>query len=177
MRKVFLFLFVLVLALSFSVQSLNAQAKPNLSGVWNIDKEKSELPEGRGGRTPSIPEKSTIEQKGKNIKIETVIVSSRGERTVTIELKIGDEAKKVESSFGRRRGGGGGQAPVTMAKAEWSGKVLVITEKTEGTFGERSFSFTTTSKYSLSGKVLTIDRVRSSQRGDRESKLVYNKAK
>ena len=176
MKKVFLFLFTLVLAFSLNVLDLDAQDKADLSGVWSLDKEKSELPQGGGRWTPAVPEKLTIEQKGKNIKIETVYVSSRGERNVTIELKIGDEAIKVESSFGRRRGGGGGEAPVTMAKAEWSGKVLVITEKTEGSFGERSFSFTTISKYGLSGKVLTIDRVRSSQRGDRESKLVYDKA-
>ena len=174
MKKAAFILLILVFALS---GILYAQENPNLSGVWSLDKEKSELPEGGGRRTPATPEKLTIEQKGKNIKIETVYVSSRGERTGTIELKIGDEAKKVESSMGfRRRDGEDRPAPVTMAKAEWSSKVLIVTEKTEGTFGERTISFTTTSKYSLSGKVLTVDRVRSSQRGDRESKLVYNKA-
>ncbi len=174
MKKVAFILLIFVFALS---GILYAQDKPNLSGVWTLDKKKSELPPSGGRRAPSPPEKLTIEQKGKNIKIETVYVSSRGERTGTIELKIGDKAKKVESSMSfRRRDGGEGQAPVTMAKAEWSGKLLIVTEKTEGSFGERTFSFTTTSKYSLSGKVLTVDRVRSSQRGERESKLVYNKA-
>ena len=68
---------------------------------------------------------------------------------------------------------------VTVAKANWdeNGKSLIITEDTEATFRERSFSFKTTSKYSLSadGNILTISRIRSSQRGDREYKLIYSK--
>jgi len=178
MKKIFLTLFILIF--TFSVY---AQDMPNFSGAWKLDNEKSQLPEtGQRQRRTPLPEDLIIGQKGKNIKIESVYVDQENERKMVMELEIGGEAKKVESAmmFGRRAADASQRpVPTSTVKASWdeSGKSLIITEDTEMTFRERSFSFKTTGTYSLSadGKILNINRVRTSQRGDREYKLLYNK--
>ena len=179
MKKIFLVLFALIIA--FPVY---AQDKPDFSGTWKLDKEKSQLPDaGQSRRRTPLPDNLTIIQKGENISIESVYIIQEDERKIAMEIEIGGESKKIESAmmFGRRSADAGQRpAPTTIAKADWDeyGKSIVIIEDTNATFGERSFSFKTTSTYSLSAndKILNINRIRSSQRGDREYKLVYNKA-
>lgn len=172
MRKIALILLMIILALP-----VYAQDKPDFSGIWTIDKEKTQMPD-TGRRRMSPPEKVMITQKGKDIKIETVHNFRGEDRSDIKKLEIGAKEKKIESMMFRGRQEG--EPPVTMAKAEWdkSGKSLVVTANTTGTFRDQEFSWTTITTYSLSNnsKTLTVHNKMSSRRGDMESTLVYNKA-
>lgn len=177
MKKIFFISFALFLAFAFI---LYAQGKQNLTGVWQLDKTKGKLPQsGRGGEYPDT--KLTITQKDKNITIETVSVTQRGERKSSMTLVIGGGEAKVEAPAmggGGRGGAAGGQAPASIGKAELSKEgSLVISVKTTMTTPNGTFNTESVSSYSLSkdGKILTENQKRTTQRGETESVLVYNK--
>ncbi len=178
MKKIISFTVVFFLIFSISVYS---QKKPNLSGSWELKKEKSELPQMRGDR--QMPETTlNITQKDKNIEIVTISKSTRGERTRKINLTIGAAETKIESSpmmGSRGRAGRNMPPPVVIAKANWNedGKSLDITSKTIMNFQGQSRTMTTISSYSLSedDKTLIEKQTRTTPRGESESKMVYEK--
>jgi len=143
--------------------------KPDFSGTWVFNSEKSQLPEmgrrrgGGGGGT------ITITHKDPKITMVTVTETQRGERKLEVELTLGGDPVKVAG----RMGGD------SVYKGYWDkdGKNIII--ETEMTIDRGGQVFTMTGKltYQLSadGKTLTCDQVRTTPRGDMESKLVYDK--
>jgi hypothetical protein len=133
-----------------------------------------------GGEYPDT--KLNITQKDKDIKIETTRVFQDNERTTTISLVIGAGETKVEAGFGGgggRGGAGGGQPPVSIGKAELSkdGSLVITVKTTRTTKDGGTSSSETVSTYSISkdSKILTENRKSTSQRGESEAVLVYNK--
>jgi len=154
----------LLVALVFVSSSL-AQ-KPDFSGTWNLNTEKSQLP--RMGRGMGGPATLTITHDDPQISMVSVLQSPRGERKIEFELTLGGEDVKVSMNMGE-----------TVYKGYWSedGKSIIIESEMEMGRGGRSFSMSSKQTYSLSddGKVLTCKQVRSTPRGDMESTLVYDK--
>jgi hypothetical protein len=183
MKKIFFISLALFLAFAFF---LYAQGKQNFTGIWQLDKTKSKLPQMGNFEYPDT--KLNITQKDKDIKIETTTVRQSGERTTTMDLVIGGGETKVEASFGfgGRAGvgggrGAGGPVPTTaVGKAEWSkdGTSLIISIKMTISTPNGTFSTESVSTYTLSkdGKILTENQKRTTQRGESEAVLVYNKA-
>jgi hypothetical protein len=178
MKKIFFISLALFLAFAFI---LYAQGKQNFTGIWQLDKTKGKLPQMGDFEYPDT--KLNITQKGKDIKIETIRVIQGEERTSTMSLVIGGGETKVEAAGGfggGGRGAGGGQPPVSIGKAELSkdGSLVITIKTTRTTKDGGTSSSESVSTYILSkdGKTLTENQKRTSQRGESEAVLVYNKA-
>ncbi|NVM03529.1 MAG: hypothetical protein HWN67_14465, partial [Candidatus Helarchaeota archaeon] len=102
MKKIFLILFVILFTFSLFLYS---KEKINFTGTWKLDPTKSELQQ-RGNR-PAPEIMLNINQKDDEITIETVYVTTEGERKTEMNLVIGEEEKKIDSpmmGFRRRPG-------------------------------------------------------------------------
>lgn len=133
-----------------------ALAAVDFSGTWVINKDKSDVPQGRGGQPGTVPDITlAIQQSGNNLTIAT----TRGERSS--EAKYTLDGKESKNPAGR-----GGES-VSMAKVE--GDTIVI----ETTMDMGRGPMTAKAVYALSngGKVLTI----TTTRNERASKEVFDK--
>jgi len=133
-----------------------ALAAVDLSGTWVINKDKSDVPMGRGGQPGTVPDVTlTIQQTGNNFAIAT----QRGERSS--EAKYTLDGKESKNPAGR-----GGES---VSKATVQGDTIVI----ETTMDMGRGPMTSKAVYALSdgGKVLTI----TTTRNERTSKEVFDK--
>jgi len=166
MRLIALFT-VAVLLLGAIVVSAQ-EAKPNFSGEWVLNADKSTQPEGPGGRRGGMmASKMTIEQKDNQLIIESVRKNRDGEDVSTKATYTLDGKKcKNDTNFGTRE-----------STANWSkdGKMLTIESTMNMSRGDREFTMESTEKWSLDKNVLTIETTRSTPMGDRTSKVVYDK--
>jgi hypothetical protein len=151
MKRTLLMSSLLVLALAAV-----AVAAPDLSGTWVLNKDKSDVPMGRGGQ-PGQPVDITmvIKQAGNDLAINT----KRGE--MSMDAKYSLDGKESKNPAGR-----GGES---VSKATVEGDTIVI----ETTMDMGRGPMTSKNVYALSegGKVLTI----TTTRNDRTSKQVFNK--
>ena len=159
---------------------LYAQDSPDFTGVWKLDKSKSQLQQWGNRESPDVM--LNIIHDGKNIKIETIRSTPGGKRKTEVSFEIGGKSKKIQlpgMRMGRRSGMGKRQMPEADTRAKWKKdkKTLIITTDMEMSRRGRTMKMTTTSTYSLSedGKTLTIMQERATPRGTRESIYVYNK--
>jgi len=140
--------------------------KPNFAGEWNLDREKSELPEGRGGGM--MASKMVITQEENKLVVESTRTNRDGE-AITISATYTLDGKECENKANNM---------TSKSTAVWSkdGKSLEI--NTEATYSRNGQNFTMTDKstWSMESGNLLIDSTRTSSRGDRKSKLVYTKA-
>jgi hypothetical protein len=167
MRRAGLTGLAVVLAAAF----VAAQAKPDFSGSWTLDKEKSTMPApppgggggggggGRGGGGGAA-EALTIKQTA------TELTITAGER-VTVHKLDGTEYELA--------GGRGGAAKAT---SKWDGaKLVTSTSRTmAGRDGGEPMTITTTETRSLGADgTLVVDSVTKTPNGERTMKLVYKK--
>ena len=156
---------VMVLALLLIVSTAFAQ-KPDFSGTWVFNAEKSKLPDmgGRGGRGMGGGGEMTITHKDNALEIVTVRVTQRGERKNEMKMELGGKAVTTSTQRGDN-----------TYKGYWAenGKDIIV----ETEMVSERFSMTSKSTYILSadGKLLTVKTVRSTPRGDMETELVYDK--
>ena len=112
-----------------------AQKKPDFSGNWTLDTEKSEPPpaagEGRGGGRGMMMGPLTIKQTADSISIESQ--GRQGLQTRTYKL----DGSEQELTFGQM---------TAKAKAKWDGDKIVI-ETTRA--GQDGTPFTTSATYTL----------------------------
>jgi hypothetical protein len=154
--KHFTLLFILV-----SVICLAAD-RPNFSGKWVLDKDKSfSNPQG-------LEQTMTLTQTGDQIKMETHLKHARGEQNVNETYTIdGKEAEFTPQSPPNAKG---------KRKASWlpNGRGILISDET--TVDGKVVS-QVTRKWTLSadGKKMTVDYFFDDQRGSFESKRVFNK--
>ena len=137
-----------------------AVAAVDLSGTWAINKDKSDVPQGRGGQPGTIPDTTLmIQQSGNNLTITTKRQGREGE--MTSEAKYTLDGKESKNPAGR-----GGES---VSKANMEGDTVVV----ETTMDMGRGPMTSKSVYALSdgGKVLTI----STTRNDRTTKQVFDK--
>ena len=151
MKRAVTTLAVLTFALSVG---LLAQA-PNFAGTWKLNAEKSEM--GGGGRT------------GGRMMGELVVKQTAGELSVT----RGEQTSvyKLDGSESTNAGMRG----ETKSKAKVDGATIVIdsTSSFEGPNG----AMTTTSKevWAMDGGSLVVTTTRTTPRGERTTKMVYDK--
>lgn len=137
-----------------------AVAAADFSGTWVINKEKSDVPQGRGGQPGTVPDTTlVIQQSGNNLTITTKTM--RGGQEMTTEAKYTLDGKESKNPMGR-----GGES---VSKATVEGDTVAI----ETTMDMGRGPMTSKSVYSLSegGKVLTISRTQN----DRTTKQVFDK--
>jgi hypothetical protein len=158
-----------------------AQAQPQFSGTWTLDRSQSQFPahEGRGGHggsTGTQPQqqppvvKLTVEQTGSNFKVTRSMARGDRERSYSQSF-VADGSERTEQG---RHGG------TTVSKATLGGDRLVTSSTTTmpGKDGGAAKTFSRESTWTVSpdGKTLTVDTVMHTPRGDRNMKTVYLKS-
>ncbi len=134
-----------------------AQEKPNFSGTWKQNMEKSPT---KSSWLKSYLNK--IEQNDATLKVTTTTVGDRGERSYDRTYSIGKEEKSQDHE---------GDEFTTTVKFDAGSLVFETTEK------ERGAILTTRETWTLSadGKTLTKVLKRSGPRGDSEQQYVLEK--
>src|SRR5262245_15063880 len=156
-------------ALTIGVAAVSAQSGANFSGVWELDKSKSQLP---GRMADSIKSGTwTITQDGKQITTDVKIESADGGggrgfgMGGPMTVKLDGSETTSESDRGK-----------TVSKAKWldGGNALEITSVTTGGDGSTR---TSTEHLELAdgGKTLKVNRKTETPRGLRESTFVLTK--
>ncbi|MDZ7371021.1 MAG: hypothetical protein ONB12_07625 [candidate division KSB1 bacterium] len=164
MKKAFVLVSILSLALF--------AASVNFSGSWELDRNKSDLPDmgqGPGGRGFGgfVAPKMKVTQEANALTIERTMVGFDGnERTITTNTTLDGKVTKTSNERGE-----------SEVKAEWKDKALVIDtlRKFQGQMGSFESKRVETWTLSADGKELTIEFTQSSPRGDMKGKAVYVK--
>ncbi len=153
MKRAVTTLAVLTFALSVA---LLAQA-PNFTGTWKLNAEKSEMGGGGGGRM------------GGGMMGEMVVKQTAGELSVT----RGEQTSvyKLDGSESTNAGMRG----ETKSKAKVEGATIVIdsTSSFEGPNG--AMTITSKEVWSMDGSNLVVTTTRTTPRGERTTKMVYDK--
>jgi hypothetical protein len=160
MRRVLLFVLALALAMPIAAW---AQAKPDFSGTWTMNAEKSDPPPqrgggGGGGRGPAGP--ITIKQTATELSITSE--GRQGPQTLTY---------KLDGSVSTNPGRGGMEVKST---AKWDGSTLVI----ETTQDMNGTPITTVAKRRLDngGKSMIVETTATGgPNGPTTRKVVYDK--
>ncbi|RPI02620.1 MAG: hypothetical protein EHM72_03755 [Calditrichaeota bacterium] len=161
MKKIMMFILLML--------SVALIAGVNFSGTWNLDREKSTLPEGGQGRGPGSFAAATmvVTQDASTLTIERTVPGRDGqERKMTSKVTLDGQVVKETTERGS-----------TESKAAWQDAVLVYETVRVFEREGQKFESKRTEKWSLSadGKELTIAFDQTSQRGDSSGKLVYVK--
>ncbi len=147
----------------------------DFSGTWNLDRDSSELPQGRGG---GGGRRGGGGRGGRGGLMAETLVISQNAASITVEQQSSDQSRTVEYALD------GSETTVAVGNgtlrvsASWDGAVLV----TEGTqsieTGRGNFSYDITERRTLSsdGQTLTLETTRVTPRGDRTFRLVSRKA-
>ena len=136
--------------------------KPDLSGTWNLDKEKSEMGGGPGGGQRMVSPSMTIEHKDPQLTIKRKFEFQGEERTRELKYTTDGKPNTNEGFRGRSM----------KSKTFWEGDKLVI----ETTRETQQGNLETKEVYSLSndGKTLTIEMSRKDAGGS-SRKMLYVK--
>lgn len=137
---------------------LVAADKPDLSGTWNIQLDKSDF----GMMPPPSKMERKVSHKDPQLAVTTLQASQRGERTT--EVKYTTDGKESEVQLMGR--------PAKVS-AKWEGSSLVVTTKLEFQGNE----MTQVEKWSVSsdGKTLTSEGTMNSPMGENKTKLIFTK--
>jgi hypothetical protein len=155
-----------------------AQAQPQFTGTWVLDRAQSQLP-NRGGHGKGIanpqaapPEvKLIVEQQGNTLKATKSVAHGARERAMS-ETFIADGSERTETT---PRGG------TSVTKATLGGDRLVVHKthtRPAKDQGQPAHTFSRESVWTVSGdgRTLTIDTTMHTPRGDRTMKSVYTRA-
>jgi hypothetical protein len=167
---------MVVLLLAATVTT--AQAQPQFTGTWVLDRAQSQLPaHGHHGKGMADPQaapaeiKLIVEQQGNTLKATRTMLRGMRERSMS-ETFVLDGSERTESTH---RGG------TSVTKATLGGDRLVV-NKTHTMpakeQGEPARTFSRESVWTLSpdGRTLTIDTTMQSARGDRTMKTVFTRS-
>jgi hypothetical protein len=146
-----------------------AQEKPNLSGTWVLDKEKSDPPGmgmgGRGGFNPDIT--LIIEHQEPVLKIKRIVKTERGEQVQELTYTT-DGKENVNPGM---RGG------EFRSKTKWEKGKLVTkgTQTIQSPMGTMDLEVTETRRLSEDGKTLIIETTTVTPQGEWTRKQVFVK--
>src|SRR5687767_15107724 len=155
-----------------------AQAQPQFTGTWVLDRAQSQLPNrgahGKGMADPQAPPpevKLIVEQQGNTLKATRSVARGPQERAMS-ETFVADGSERTETT---PRGG------TAVTKATLGGDRLIVNKshtRPAKEQGQPSRSFSRESVWTLSqdGRTLTIDTTMHTPRGERTMKAVYTKA-
>ena len=170
---------VVVLLLALAVTA--AQAQPQFTGTWVLDRAQSQVPShkghGRHGKDMAGPQGSpaevrlVVEQQGNTLKATRSVARGTRERSMS-ETYVVDGTEQTEPT---RRGG------TSVTRATLGGDRLVINKThtmpaTEQGQPARTFARESVWTLSPDGRTLTIDTTMQSPRGDRTMKTVYTRS-
>ena len=171
MKRV-LTLAALAVLLGAPAATVSAQGT-DFSGTWNLDRDSSELPQGRGGGGRGGGGRG-----GRGRLMAETLVISQTAATVTVEQQSDGQSRSIEYALdGSETTVQQGNGTLTVS-ASWDGTTLV----TEGTqsieTGRGNFTLDLTERRTLSsdGRTLTIETTRGTPRGSQTFRLVYQKA-
>lgn len=159
----------LVLVLVLNVLVVNAQENQiDLSGEWILDKENSDLPEGRGGRRGGMVATKMIVQHEENLLTVEGFRQNRDGEEVSIQFKYTLDGEECEnaSNFGTQ-----------VSTAEWSSddELLTISSTMTISRGEREFSIESVADWFMDDGVLIIETTRSTPMGEMVTRALYTK--
>jgi hypothetical protein len=151
-----------------------AQAEPQFTGSWVLDRSQSQFPkhEGRTQTAPDAqrqPSQTTlvVAQQGNTLKVTRTFARGTHEHSTT-DVIVADGSDKIETGY---------RGNVTVRSA-FDGDRLVIThtrtKKTDQ--GDQTMSRQSVWTLSPDGRVLTIDTTMHSPRGDHAMKTVYQRS-
>ena len=157
MKSMLIFCFIIVL--SFAVMAVD------FSGTWTLNREKSELGDGPGGRMAA--KKLVVEQKENALKIESTREGrDGGDRTMTNEMTLDGKETKRTTDWGE-----------SVTTATIKDDVLTInstrTFERDGQTNEMKFEQKWTLKEE--GKLLVVNFKSDTPWGENEMKMVYDK--
>jgi hypothetical protein len=167
---------VLLLALAVTA----AQAQPQFTGTWVLDRTQSQLPshgahgrhgKGAADRPATPPElKLIVEQQGNMLKATRAVVKGTREHAMS-ETYVVDGSEQTETT---RRGA------TSVTTATLGGDRLVVSKthtRPAREQGQPARTFARESVWTLSpdGRTLTIDTTMHTPGGDRTMKAVFNK--
>ncbi len=149
-------LIAIVCAVALALPSFaSAQAKPDFSGKWVQDMEKSDPARGGGGgRGPAGPQQITITQSATELTIERTM----GQNTVKTVYKL--DGSPSSNAMGR-----GGEV---VSKTVWDGSKLVT--KFQQTRGENTVDVTETRSLESDGSLKVV-----TQSGETTRTVVFKK--
>lgn len=158
--------YVLLGALLCLSVAFAADKKPNFSGTWNINNEKSVV--GEGGHRWNAS-KLTVAQQGNKLSVERLIQRQDGESTVKDTFTL--DGKECDNSSDNRR---------KISHVNWLKDTSGITFTTKSTFERDGNTMETNTveiwKLTDKASVLSIDNTSTSPRGERKATYVYDKA-
>jgi hypothetical protein len=171
MKQVFIVALALVALVAVPALS-QAQAKPDFSGSWTLNNEKSDPAPARGGggggggrgggRGGGVAAQMSIKQTAAELSIDRTM--GQGNQTAVYKLD-GTESTNTTPA---------GEA---KSKAVWTGSTLVITtsQMMQGRGGGDPIAVEVKEVYSVTGGALTIERTQTTPAGAMTRKLVYDK--
>ena len=154
-----------MLALVGAPAALVSAQDVDFSGTWNLDRDNSVIPQGRGG--------------GGGLRTAETLVISQTASSITFEQQgAGGQSRTLvyaldgsETTIDQARG-------TLTATSRWDGATLVTSGNQEIETQRGNFSLELTERRTLStdGQTLTAEITRTTPAGDRTSTLVYKKA-
>lgn len=173
---------VLVLGTALLIAtSAGAQQRPDLSGNWRLNPEKSEIPPamGQGGRAGGPPDGAGAGRgigMGMGVPI-SVYITQTGEKLL-LDQKVGDQARMLTYYLdGRESRNRGMRDSEVVSKARWDGAALVIesTMSLETPMGPMTLATKEIRTLSEDGNTLTAVVTTTTPRGEITRTLVYEK--
>ena len=147
-------------------QALAAAYKPDFSGTWVLDKNRS------FSNPPGLDQTIVVVQSGDQIKIDSKLVTTQGERQV-------NEAYSLDGKEAEFAPQGGQPNAKGKRTATWlpDGRGFTVIDTVTTTSEKGPVVGQTTRKWTLSpdGNTLTIDYYFDDQRGSFEAKRVFTK--
>jgi hypothetical protein len=172
--------FLLTLAAAMPLILL-AQDKPNFSGTWALNREKSVFPEmpgggaggpggGRGMGANMGPRVIVHEEPSIQTKLN---MKGRDGQDITVETKFTTDGKATTNK-GQGRGPMGGTSKI---KSKWEGARLVVNTEREVSTPNGDFTIQNTDEWTLSadGKEMTVLSKTQTPMGEIEIKYVFDK--
>jgi dipeptidyl aminopeptidase/acylaminoacyl peptidase len=171
MKKIMKLMAVAVMAALIIPVTASAQGKPNFSGTWALNAEKSTQPQGGqgggGARMGGGTANMTVKQDATTLTIESTRPNRDGGNTsVTTKYTLDGKESTNTSNFGDSK-----------STATWApdGKTLsVVTKRTFERDGQ-STTMTTTEEWTMAGNNLQVKRTATTPNGDRVTTSVYDK--
>ena len=149
-----LFLLILTLCIFSWLEFAGAQSKPNVSGTWKMNAEKSKFE--RGG-----PKNLTIkfEQQESTLRESLMITNDRGEQTLNFTYTL-DGKESVQQVEGQD----------IKASAKWEGSSLIIEFK-----NDQGFNFLRKIAVSADGKTMTASVQQTNPNGTVNDTVILEK--
>ncbi len=146
----------------------------DFSGTWQLDRDASDIPEGRGGGGGGGGGRG---RGGFGAMTAETLMISQSEASVTIEQSQGNRSQRVEYALdGTETTIEQGRGTLTVT-ASWDGGTLVTsgTQEMETPRGNVSLELTELRTLSADGQTLVIESTRGTPRGERTMTLVYRR--